>query len=767
MSKDPQNPAGAEKNASGGSQPARGTSSGKDSKSASSPGDKSRWKRVLGWSAALLVLIIAMPFAVFGVAYMVTDVPDQEDLANSQIAIIYDNTGEDEMIRITPEAGNREPVSIEEIPMGVRDAVLAAEDRDFYTNPGFSVSGFARAGIGAVTGNTSAGGGSTITQQYVKNAIVGDDHSYVRKFKELVVSAKMTREWAKDEILEAYLNTIYFGRNGYGIAAASEAYFGVPVQDLSAEQGAVLAAAIQMPSVLDPWVNPAESEQRWNYVLDGMVEMGTLDQGQRSGMGYPDTIDPNTIDTEEEPEGSDGLIKNRVLEELANEGISETQVNTQGLRITTTIDPTVQDAAETAAATYVPQSEESSQRTAIVSVEPDTGAVRGYYGGEDPHGWDYANSGLQTGSTFKIFTLAAALDQDIPLSRQYDSGPVQSGDATISNSGGAGGGSMPISEALRQSLNTPFIRLQRDLENGPNDTAAMAHRLGVAESIPGIERTLEEDDGTGSYDGITLGQYLTRPLDMAVGLATLSNDGVYNAPHFVERVETAGGEVLLERDNSGGERVVPEAVATNVIDAMIPIASYSNQALAGGRQSAAKTGTAQLQDTGQNKDAWMIGSTPQLSTAVWVGTIDGTPLYNSSGGNMFGSQTPGSMWKYVMDNALANEPMETFSDVGNVGGQSGRPNWSPPVAATTTAEQPEAPDTGGETTETEDPGNGLENLIPGLPGIDLPDLGGGGNTGGGNTGGGNTGGGGNAGGGGGGEAGVDPGDGGGGGDGAQ
>src|SRR5699024_5129011 len=130
----------------------------------------------------------------------------------------------------------REPVSIEEIPMGVRDAVLAAEDRDFYTNPGFSLTGYARAGIGAITGNSSAGGGSTITQQYVKNAIVGDDHSYIRKFKELVVSAKMTREWTKDEILEAYLNTIYFGRNGYGIAAASEAYFGVPVQELNAEQ---------------------------------------------------------------------------------------------------------------------------------------------------------------------------------------------------------------------------------------------------------------------------------------------------------------------------------------------------------------------------------------------------------------------------------------------------------------------------------------------------------------------------------------------------
>ena len=194
---------------------------------------------------------------------------------------------------------------------------------------------------------------------------------------------------------------------------------------------------------------------------------------------------------------------------------------------------------------------------------------------------------------------------------------MQSGNVTLHNDGGAGGGVLPLYESLKQSLNTPFIRLQRDLKNGPDDTAKMAHRLGVAESIPGIEKTLMDDNGH-SQDGIALGQYLSRPLDMAVGLATLTNDGVYQQTHFVEKVENSKGEIVYESNADKGDRRVSKAVATNMISAMEPIAGYSNKPLSGGRPSAAKTGTTQLGDTGQNKDAWMIGSTPQLSTAVWA-----------------------------------------------------------------------------------------------------------------------------------------------------
>lgn len=671
-------------------------------------------RRIWAWLGIAAVLIILFPVAIFGIAYVATDVPEPEELANDQIAVIYDKTGETEITRIVPEAGNRRAVTIDEIPPVVRNAVLAAEDREFYTNPGFSLSGYARAAWGLVTGNPYAGGGSTITQQYVKNAVVGDERTITRKAKEFVMSAKMAREWSKDQILEAYLNTIYFGRNGYGIAAASEAYFGKTVGELTAAEAAVLAASIQRPSALDPWTNRAEAEHRWNYVLDGMVEMGVLSQADRDAQVYPETLDPAQVPQQAPEPGPAAMIKSQVLAELDREGITEQEVNTLGLRITTTIDPTAQQAALNAVDNYLFADD---MRTAIVSVEPGTGAVRAYYGGEDPNGWDYANSGLQTGSTFKIFALAAALDQDIPLSKMYSAAPVQSGNVTMYNAGGAGGGVLPISEALKQSLNTPFIRLQRDLKDGPTDTARMAHRLGVAESIPGIEHTLVEDNGE-ALDGITLGQYQTRPLDMAVGLATLANDGVYQQTHFVEKVETVNGEVLFERKKSDGDRRVSKAVATNVIDAMKPIAAYNNHALAGGRQSAAKTGTTQLGNTGQNKDAWMIGATPQLATAVWVGNVDGSALYNASGGVMYGANTPADLWKYTMDNALVNAEYASFSAPEPVAGVAGAPAWSANTGGgeeTTTATTTEEETT--EETTTEQP---AEPAVPELPELPVP-----------------------------------------------
>ena len=189
----------------------------------------------------------------------------------------------------------------------------------------------------------------------------------------------------------------------------------------------------------------------------------------------------------------------------------------------------------------------------------------------------------------------------------------------------------------------------------------MAHRLGVATSIPGIDQTLTENGGA-PYEGITLGQYQSRPLDMASVLATLSNRGEYIPAHFVQKVETQSGEVLLDNSAMEGTQVINPDTADAVISAMGPIAAYSNgHTLAGGRQSAAKTGTAQLGDTGANKDAWMIGSTPQLATAVWMGNVENQPLIDMRyGSSMYGSQSPADIWKTFMDAALVNEPAENF-----------------------------------------------------------------------------------------------------------
>ena len=272
-------------------------------------------------------------------------------------------------------------------------------------------------------------------------------------------------------------------------------------------------------------------------------------------------------------------------------------------------------------------------RTAVVSIDPQTGGVEAYYGGTDANGFDFAQAGLPTGSSFKVFALVAALQQGMGLGYQVDSSPVTVNGITINNVEGGGCGTCNIAEALKRSLNTSYYRLMLKLENGPADVAEAAHEAGIAESFPGVEHTLSEDgQGGPPNNGIVLGQYQTRVIDMASAYATIAASGVYHKPHFVQKVVNSAGRGAVRRgqqDNAGEQRI-DKKVADNVTAAMQPIAAYSNgHALAGGRPSAAKTGTDQLGDTGANRDAWMVGFTPSLSTAVWVGTTEGTkPLEN-------------------------------------------------------------------------------------------------------------------------------------------
>nr|NIL82359.1 Monofunctional biosynthetic peptidoglycan transglycosylase [Rhodococcus kroppenstedtii] len=682
---------------------------------------KSPWRTVRRTAYALVALGLIVPILAFMVAYVIEDVPRPGDIKTNQVATILASDGTSVLGTVVPPEGNRTDVEIGQIPEHVRNAVLSAEDRDFYSNPGFSVSGFARAARDNVLGRDSAGGGSTITQQYVKNALVGSERTLTRKMRELVISSKMARQWTKDDILAAYLNTIYFGRGAYGIAAASKAYFDKPVEALSVEEGAVLAAIIQQPSGLDPENNPVGAQSRWNYVLDGMVTMGALDQGARSAMQYPATRPLASVNSGDATDaGPNGLIKTQVLRELSSSGISEQDLNTAGLQITTTIDPQDQQAAIDAVNSNM-EGEPSELRTASVSIDPRTGAVKSYYGGADGRGFDFAQSGLQTGSSFKVFGLAAALDQGIPLSQMYDSSPLTVNGISIGNVEGESCGTCTIAEALKRSLNTSFYRLQLGLDGGPQAVADMAHRLGIPEEVEGIGPTLTEPNGAGPNNGIILGQYQSRVIDMASAYATLAASGTYHAPHFVQRVVTADGTVLLDRGTEPGEQRVDPNVADNVTAAMRPIAGYSNgHNLAGGRPSAAKTGTAQLGDTGENKDAWMVGYTPSLATAVWVGTEQGLPLRNVYGGPIYGSGLPSDIWKDTLDGSLEGTEVESFPAPGAIAGQAGVPQYSAPAPTrapvATTSEAPSAPPT----TEAPPPQVVVPSQVEILPGITIP-----------------------------------------------
>ena len=645
----------------------------------------SRWS-ARRWLAAAAVVFIVLPLLTFGMAYLIVDVPRSGDIRTNQVSTILASDGS-ELAKIVPPEGNRVDVDINQVPVHVRNAVMAAEDRDFYTNPGFSVSGFAR----AVRNNLFGGdiqGGSTITQQYVKNALVGDQRSgiggLIRKAKELVISTKMSQQWSKDEVLQAYLNIIYFGRSAYGISAASKAYFDKPVEQLTVSEGALLAALIQRPSTLDPAVDPEGALARWNWVLDGMVTIGALSPEERDQQVFPETVSPDKAKTENLTTGPNGLIERQVTKELLELfNIDEDTLNTQGLQITTTIDAQAQNAAVNAVGNYL-DGQMPDMRAAVVSIDPRTGGVKAYYGGSDAAGFDFAQAGLPTGSSFKVFALVAALEQGMGLGYQVDSSPLKVNDElTINNSEGESCGSCSIAEALKRSLNTVYYRLMLKLKNGPEDVADAAHRAGVAESFPGVEHTLSEDGlGGPPGAGVVLGKYETRVIDMASAYATIAASGIYHRPHFVEKVVNAQGEVLFDiaTEDEGGERRIEKPVADNVIAAMVPIPGWSNgHTLSGGRTAAAKTGTHQLGDTGANRDAWMVGFTPSLSTAVWVGTVKGDkPLVNSWGGSVYGSGLPADIWKATMDGALKGTDFESFPTPAEVGGYAGLPAPPPP-----------------------------------------------------------------------------------------
>jgi membrane peptidoglycan carboxypeptidase len=447
--------------------------------------------------------------------------------------------------------------------------------------------------------------------------------------------------------------------------------------------GALLAALIQRPSTLDPAVDLDGAKERWNWVLDGMVDIHAITSQDRAAQVFPPTVPPDQARARNQTTGPNGLIQRQVTRELMELfNIDEQTLNTQGLQVTTSIDPQAQKAAEDAVSKYL-EGQKPDMRTAVVSIDPHNGSVKAYYGGSDANGFDFAQAGLQTGSSFKVFALIAALEQGIGLGYQVDSSPLTVNGIKITNVEGEGCGVCNIAEALKRSLNTSYYRLMLKLKNGPDDVADAAHQAGIATSFPGVPHTLSEDGKGGPpNNGIVLGQYQTRVIDMASAYATLAASGVYHRPHFVQKVVNADGRVLFDAtgsDNSGEQRI-PKDVADNVTSAMQPIAAYSRgHALVGGRPSAAKTGTTQLGDTDADKDAWMVGYTPSLSTAVWVGTVRGdVPLVNKWGSPVYGSGLPSDIWKSTMDGALKGTTVESLPKPTEIGGSAGVPAAPPP-----------------------------------------------------------------------------------------
>ncbi|MFC4460678.1 transglycosylase domain-containing protein [Pseudonocardia nematodicida] len=626
--------------------------------------------------------VVLLPLLVLGLGWLMFPVPSPDDAVQNQIATVSFADG-DQLARLVPEQGNRIRVSMDAIPVHVREAVLAAEDRSFYSNPGFDLTGIARAVLNQLSGG--AGGGSTITQQYVKNTLVGNDATYWRKYKELVISLKVSGQKSKDEILNDYLNAIYYGRGAYGIESASLAYYGKPAAQLSPSEGALLAGIIQSPSNWDPAVAPERAEARWNFVLDGMMSQGWLSEADRRAAVFPETIPPENTSRSSSLTDERGHILNAVRAELGSLGISEQAFAQGGLQVTTTIDPArQQELTESVRARMEGQPE--VLRTGAVAIDPRTGGIVGYYGGANGTGLDYAQVMKQPGSTFKPFAVLAGLLSDPPigLGTVYD-GSERPG---LRNAEGANCPSCDLKQAMTISNNVVFTQLAREV--GPQKVADAAR-------LAGITAPMEEPDAR-----LPLGNKEVTPVQLASSYATIAAGGVWHAPHLVSSVVDSDGRLLYEYEPGDGEQRFSDQVARNVTEAMIDVVSHDDLDLPRGQVAAGKTGTVQSRFEGENNDAWFAGFTPELATAVWVGTDRNDPIRNAAGSPINGRDLPAAVWQGFMSSAVrGGEVAEfpTFRALGSTPSSLSANEPATPVAPPTstapeptTPEEPAAPD---------------------------------------------------------------------------
>ncbi len=615
---------------------------------AAPPRAKRHWLR---WLIVTVLVLAGIGFAVFAFLLARTTVPTPNDVATSEATIVYWADGTTELGRLGDST--RRSIALADVPIEVQHAVLAAEDRSFYEHGGVSPLGIGRAVLNNLTGGSTQGG-STITQQYAKNAFLSQERSWDRKVKEALLAFKLETVVSKDEILGNYLNTIYFGRGAYGIEAAAIAYFGVPASELTVEQGAVLASIIKSPSGLAPEESEAALEARWNYVLDGMVEQGWLTPKQRKNADFPKI---KKLKAKDRLGGQTGFLLTMVEQQLAELGFDETEIQRGGLRITSTFDRDAQRAATAAVRKVGPTSGTDGLRIGLASVRPGTGEIVAIYGGQDFID-DQINNATRTfaqaGSTFKPFALAAATEQEVPLTTILPGdSPATVDGYTFSNYGDKSYGPVTLLQATENSINSAYVTLESDI--GVQSVADAAVRAGVPAETPGMD--LDALDLT-----FVLGTASPSGLDMANAYATFAAHGARATPSVVTKVVGPNDGLLFQLDvktDTAFEAPVADTV-TYALNRVIENGTGST-ARALGRPAAGKTGT-----TDGNKSAWFVGYTPQLATAVLMAKedADGIPVSLSGTGGLStvtGGSFPAAIWTAFMSAALEGQPVEKFA----------------------------------------------------------------------------------------------------------
>ncbi|MFP5225463.1 MAG: transglycosylase domain-containing protein [Actinomycetota bacterium] len=613
----------------------------------------------------LILYGLGVPLLLFTIAvvgtYLFARVPEPRDIAVVQSARVLDTQGRF-VGRLSAEA-DRVSIDLKDMPDALKDAVVAVEDHRFFQHRGISPVAIARAAVMTALGK-SRQGGSTITQQFVKNAYVGNQRTIWRKVREAILAVKLERQRSKEQILEDYLNTIYLGRGAYGVQAASKAYFGKSASRLRIDEAALLAGIIRSPETYEPTREPELAKGRRDTALSLMVERGYLDADKAERLkARAIKVRPRRI----------GGLAPHFLEEVRDE--VETLVGANALyagevTVQVSLDLDAQRAAEDAIASVYDSTKDP--QAALVAVDPETGAIRAMVGSRDyaTLQLNLARTRRQPGSTFKVVVLTEAIRDgispdtvmDAPASKTFQ---LKSGPWKVRTYDDRDRGRISIARATELSVNTTYAQLILDV--GPEDVAELASDMGVRREIP-------------AFASLALGTVEVSPLEMASVNATIAARGVWREPYFIERVTDKDGKVLFRHDLVE-RRVLDKEVADQVAWVLKGVIDNGTGVRARlGREAAGKTGTTQ-----DSRDAWFTGFTPDLAAVVWNGFADGDRLLkNIRGRDVTGGSFPAEMWRRFMKGALDGVPASRFVRPGQMEPESS-PSSSPSASPSPTA----------------------------------------------------------------------------------
>ncbi|MES4890204.1 transglycosylase domain-containing protein, partial [Streptomyces sp. NPDC096012] len=624
------------------------------------------WRMVLGTFVLGILLLIGL----FFLGYSMVKIPPANALAMKQNNVFLYADGS----QLARDGDiNRESVGLAQISKAAQHAVLAAEDRDYYTESAIDPKAMLRAGWNTATGKGKQSG-STITQQYVKNYYLAQEQTVTRKAREFFISIKLDRQESKDHILEGYLNTSFFGRNAYGIQAAAQAYYGKDAADLDPARAAYLAALVNAPSEYDVVAHPENKKAalaRWNYVLDGMVTKGWLSESERAGLKFPMPRE-QTISTG--LSGQRGYLVNAVKQYLTrNHIVDSDQLEAGGYRITTTIQKSRQDAFVKAVDDQLISKLDKKNRKADTyvraggaSVDPKTGKVVAMYGGID-YVKQYTNGATrgdyQVGSTFKPFVFTSAVENGSTTQdgRTITPNTVYDGTNKRVVQGWSGApynpenedqrsyGPITVRKATDLSVNSVYAQMAADV--GPDKVKQTAVDLGIPSGTPDLYPS----------PSIALGTATASVLDMAESYATLANHGKHGTYTMIEKIAKDGSDLKLP-DDPAKQAVSREAAdtTTSMLKSVVDNGT-ATAARAAGRPAAGKTGTAE-----SDKAAWFAGYTPDLATVVAVMGQDPVtaaqkPLYGALGQvRMNGGGPPTQIWAQYTRAALQGKPVSDF-----------------------------------------------------------------------------------------------------------